>query len=229
MTENNPAGLRQNFLFAGLSEAQYADVLGAARLVSLEEEQHLFHQNDPARHFFLLQTGQIQLYRLSPQGEEKVIELIHPNQTFAEAVMFFKKNAYPVSAKAVIDSKVWLIDMAVFLQILHESTELCLFLLGIMSRRLHDAVQEIEQLSLHNATVRVIHLLLQSAPVGLPGCYRVEWQTPKQLLAARLSIRPETFSRILQQLSRRRLIAVSGKVVEVIDIEGLRQALKMPD
>jgi len=220
---------RQHYLFAMLDDAQWGRVLSAAQRMALAEDDHLFHFGDQARYFYLLRTGQIQLYRLSPGGEEKVIEIIQPGQTFAEAVMFFNIHSYPVSAKAVLNSELWRIDMAVFLGLLQESNALCLRLLGGMSRRLHGAIQDIDQLTLQNASMRVIQLLLQSAPDRTAGRYSLEWETPKQILASRLSVRPETFSRILQQLSRKGLIAVQGKTVEVLNVKGLQDELTLAD
>ncbi len=218
--------LREHFLFALLNDEQFARVQPFIKAVELNAEAHLFHCNDQARDFFLLRTGQIQLYRLSPTGEEKVIEIIQPGQTFAEAVMFLKSNAYPVSCKAVSESMLWRVDMEVFRSILQESNDLCLHLLGHMSRRLHGAIQDIEQLTLQNASMRVIHLLLKSAPDNSANCYQLEWETPKQILASRLSVRPETFSRILQQLSRKGLIRVQGKTIEVLNARRLQQELE---
>ena len=208
MSADSLALLRQHYLFAILDEAQFERVLAAIQDVSLQEDEHLFNFGDQARYFYLLKTGQIQLYRLSPSGEEKVIEIIQPGQTFAEAVMFLKTNVYPVNAKAVLNSELWQINMRVFLGMIQESNELCLRLLGGMSRRLHGAIQDIDQLTLQNASMRVIQLLLQSAPDNTTTQYSLEWETPKQILASRLSVRPETFSRILQQLSRKNLFNI---------------------
>jgi len=220
--------LRKHFLFASLADEQFQHLQPYIHQVVLSAEAHLFHFNDQAKDFFLLTYGQVQLYRLSANGEEKVFELIQPGQTFAEAVMFLNSNAYPLNCKAVSDSVLWRIDMTVFRGILQESTELCLYLLGHMSRRLHGAIQDIDQLSLQNASMRVIQLLLQSAPEEA-GLYQVEWETPKQILASRLSVRPETFSRILQQLNRKGLITVQGKIIVVRDAQLLRQALDSLD
>jgi len=217
--------LRKHYLFSILDDDQISRVLQGVQRLHLPEDQHLFHFGDQARYFYLLHTGQIQLYRLSPGGEEKVIEIIQPGQTFAEAVMFFKINIYPVSAKAVLNSELWRIDMQSFLKLLQASNELCLNMLGGMSRRLHGAIQDIDQLTLQNGTMRVIQLLLQSAPDSKTGSYSLEWETPKQVLASRLSVRPETFSRILQQLSRKGLISVQGKTVEVLDQTALQREL----
>lgn len=219
------APLRQHYLFSSLDDDQLNRVLTSVQALCLAEDEHLFHFGDQARYFYLLRTGQIQLYRLSPGGEEKVIEIIQPGQTFAEAVMFFKSGIYPVSAKAVLTSALWRIEMSVFLGLLQESNALCLRLLGGMSRRLHGAIQDIDQLTLQNASMRVIQLLLQSAPDPNANRYSLEWETPKQILASRLSVRPETFSRILQQLSRKGLITVQGKTVEVLNVKALQQEL----
>lgn len=49
-----------------------------------------------------------------------------------------------------------------------------------MSQRLHQLLQEIDHLSLHNATARVVRLLLQAAPEAGAKRYAVEWQTPSR-------------------------------------------------
>ena len=225
MPIETPEQLREHYLFAIMNDSQFDRVLSGIQSLSLAENDHLFHFGDRSRYFYLLKIGQIQLYRLSAGGEEKVIEIIQPGQSFAEAVMFFKFKSYPVSAKAVLDSELWRIDMTTFLSLLQESNELCLSLMGGMSRRLHSAIQDIEQLTLQNASMRVIQLLLQSAPNQIVNHYSLDWETPKQILASRLSVRPETFSRILQRLSRKGLISVQGKTIEVLDLQALQLEL----
>jgi CRP-like cAMP-binding protein len=219
--------LRNHYLFAILDENQFEQILSGVHEFELTENEHLFHFGDPARYFYLLSSGQIQLYRLSPMGEEKVIEIIQPGQSFAEAVMFFKIHSYPVSAKAVLPSRIWRIEMKRFLGLLQESNELCLRMLGGMSKRLHGAIQDIEQLTLQNASMRVIQLLLQAAPDGPGNQYSLDLETPKQVLASRLSVRPETFSRILQQLSRKELISVQGKTIHILDFKSLQRELSL--
>ena len=225
MPNRTDDSIREHYLFAILDNSQFRRLQAGIQSLSLAEGEHLFHFGHRARYFYVLRTGQIQLYRLSPGGEEKVIELIQHGQSFAEAVMFFKSNAYPVSAKAVLDCDLWRIEMSAFLSLLQESNELCLSLLGGMSRRLHGAIQDIDQLALQNASMRVIQLLLQSAPDHGANHYSLDLETPKQVLASRLSVRPETFSRILQQLSRKGLIAVQGKTIEVMDLQALQREL----
>ncbi len=231
MTDEMEESLRTHYLFSALEEAEFERLCAGVQVVNLDENEHLFHFGQEARYFYLLESGQIMLYRLSAMGDEKVIEIIHAGQTFAEAVMFFEINVYPVSAKAVLNSRLYQIDMAVFRHILQMSTALCLRMLGNMSKRLHMAIQDIDQLTLQNANMRVIELLLQSMPNPATNRYKIKWETPKQIIASRLSLRPETFSRVLAQLSKKGIISVQRNTIEIIDANALRLeiAITKPD
>lgn len=76
--------LRTHYLFADLSDAQYAGLLPNIRIREFPAGQVLFHQNDEAASFFLLHRGTVKLYRVSNEGHEKIMRLIQPGQTFAE-------------------------------------------------------------------------------------------------------------------------------------------------
>jgi len=229
MKKSVPDWLYQHLLFAELGEPQSSQVIAAALPIRLEAGEELFSHGQRASRFFILETGTIQLYRLSAAGEEKVIELIQPRQSFAEAVMFMEGNLYPVSARAIVPCELWGFDMKVFRAVLQTSPAVCFRLLGRMSQRLHQLLQEIDELTLQNATMRVAQYLLRSAPDPHCTSYSVQWETPKQVLASRLSVRPETFSRILQQLVQAGLIQVHGKVVEVLDTAHLRNWVEQGD
>ncbi|WP_031434179.1 Crp/Fnr family transcriptional regulator [Methylomarinum vadi] len=218
--------LRKHYLFSILDDKQFNQILSGIQAIELNENNQLFYFEERARYFYFLASGQIQLYRTSPNGEEKVIEIIQAGQTFAEAVMFFSSNRYPVSAKAVLNSQLLQIEMKQFSGLLRESNELCIRLLGGLSKRLHSAIEEIDRLTLHNASVRVIQFLLQNAPDFLKdNQYSFYLDTPKLLLASRLSVKPETLSRILKQLSNKNLISVQRRTIFVLDYRNLQLEL----
>ncbi len=214
--------LRQNILFSGLDKEQFTRVISGSKAIQLKEGEVLFRQKQAADYFYLLETGEIKLYRLSSDGAEKVIELIRAGQTFAEAVMFMHGNFYPVNAQALTGCQLIRIEMAMFRNLLEHSPQTSLKILGHMSQRLHGLVQEIDFVTLQNAKMRVIQFLLQELPTDAVSPCRLQWDTPKTVLASRLSVRPETFSRILQQLTQEQLIKVDRKSIEILDIERLK-------
>ncbi len=213
--------LRRCFLFARLDDALLERIAKRAVRVRLAEGESLFEQGDPATRFYLVHSGQIKLYRLSPQGNEKVIEIVTPGSTFAEALMFLDRPKYPVGAQALQPAELISIDAVDFASMLRGSVETCFLLMGDMSQRLRGLLREIDELSLHSATCRVAAYLTQNAP---PDSDVFDLPYAKQVLASRLSVKPETFSRIIKSLSDSGAIAISGSRIEIRDRATLNAA-----
>lgn len=220
------AELHQIPLFSALDEEQLESVLASSRTISLPAKTVLFERGTPATHFYLLKSGQVKLYCLSEEGDEKVIEIIHPSQTFAEAIMFMPKHRYPVSAETIKASELYSFDMKQFREILENSKETCFRLLGTMGRQLHSKINDINNLTLHNATYRLVVYLLEQLPQDAMALSSIHLGATKIVIASRLSIQPETFSRILLRMSKQGLIEVHGNDITLLDVEGLRALLK---
>lgn len=218
------ASLRQHHLLSGLSDEQLDTIRKTLRQINLADGEHLFEQGDVADRFYQVVSGQIKLYRVSLEGNERVIEVMQPGKTFAEAVIFMEKRAYPLNAQALGDTELLAFDSKVFLKILEDSPAACFRLLADMSQRLHMRLNEIDYLTLQNASFRLVHYLLQQIPACSQDDIEVEihLNTSKSIIASRLSIQPETFSRILKNLSTRELITVKGKSIMLNDVPALR-------
>lgn len=217
--------LRRVYLFDSLTDGQFERVMRTSTLVRLAPKQALFAFSQPAERFYLLKSGQLKLFRLSADGDEKVVEIVQPGKTFAEAVMFMERHVYPVNAQAIEVSEVYSFDMAVFLELLQDSRQACFRLMASMSQRLHGLVEEITNLALQNATYRLVNYLLQQLPDGAVEAPDIHLETPKSVIAARISVQPETLSRTLARLSARGLLEVHGSHITIRDINGLRSLL----
>lgn len=200
-----------------LSGQEQQAVAEHAKILPLERDQLLFSEGDPARAFFICRSGQIKLYRLAPNGAEKIVAMIDPGSSFAEAAVFMQQASYPVHAQAVRASTVVRIDANHLLGLLRESPDGCIHLLGLISTRLRNRVADIEALSLQNGQLRVMSYLLrlhrQSEPIELPAS--------KKSVANLLAITPETFSRVLTQLQDTSVISVDRRRIHVLDPERL--------
>jgi CRP-like cAMP-binding protein len=206
--------LGKGMLFRSLTPEQLQRVARRAVRVKVNEGEPLFEQQDPADRFYLLVTGQMKLYRLSAEGDEKVIEVIRPGATFAEALMFLEKPAYPVGAQALRPSELISIDARDFVSMLRESVDTCLLLAADLSQRLHGLLREINDLSLNTGTCRVAAYFMQHAPAEAEA---FELPLPKQVLASRLSIKPETLSRIFRSLTNADLVEIRGNHITILD------------
>jgi CRP-like cAMP-binding protein len=206
--------------FADLAPELLASAKAGCRVVALAPGAPLFAMGDRAERFWLVRRGRIKLFRIAPNGAEKVVEVVGPGQTFAEAVMFMTVRDYPVSAEALTDSEVLGFDAERFLTLLHGSPDTCLRLLGALSMRLRRRMDEIEALSVQNATLRVVTWLLQNLP--REGAAVVHLEVPKKVLASQLSLQPETLSRVLHSLGEQQVIEVDGAALRVLDPARLR-------
>jgi CRP-like cAMP-binding protein len=218
--------LRTGVLLSGLSTEQLERVARHASRARLDEGQMLFSQGDPAERFYLVLKGQMRLFRLSPEGAEKVIEIVSPGQTFAEALMFLKAPRYPVCAAALSPAEIIAMDARDFAAMLHESVDTCFVLLAALSMRLRGLIGEIDNLTLHTATSRVARYLL----LKLPADHRaVDLDVRKGVLASRLSVKPETFSRVIKNLSDQGVIQVHGSHVTILDQDALEEIAELGD
>jgi CRP-like cAMP-binding protein len=212
--------LRSAVLLSRLSPEQLERVARHALRMRLDEGQWLFSQGDPAERFYLLRSGQIKLFRLSSEGGEKVIEIVSPGETFAEALMFLSAPRYPVCAAALEPTELIAVDAGDFAAMLRGSVETCFLLLGGLSQRLRGLIGEIDNLTLHTATSRLARYLLMKLPANRRA---LELDVRKGVLASRLSIKPETFSRAVKQLADQGVIEVHGSHFTVLDRKALAE------
>lgn len=215
--------LRRLPLLSELDDAQLARMRDTRQSVRLAAGETLFHMGDVSKHFYFVDQGAVKLFRVSPNGQEKILEIIRTGQMFAEAVMFFAKPLFPVNAEALEATTLTAFDSARFMRVLHDSPETSIRLLGTLSMRLHHRVNEIDALSLQNSTLRVVNFLLNRLSENDVHSPTVELEAAKKVIAARLSIQPETFSRVLHTLADAGAIEVDGRKVVVKDIAVLRE------
>ncbi len=218
--------MRSNHLFMDIDRAGFSsDLCREPLLMNCESGETLFSQQQPATEFFLLVEGMIQISLLSFEGTEKVVDIINPGNTFAEVIIFNGMAGYPVNAKALSHATVFRINAKKYLQVLNNSPEACLKVIGRLSARLHWLMNEMERLSLHNASYRLISYLLEDIPNGSIERTEVKLGAPKRIIASRISITPETFSRTLKNLSKDKLIEVHDEHIVVNDPAKLREML----
>lgn len=214
-----PEDLAHHPVLAELTQPQQQEVLLRADVIRLKRQQPLFRMDEPAGHFFLCRSGQLKLYRITANGNEKIIGLVNPGSSFAEAAAFMQRRTYPVNCTALRQSELVRFNTHHLIGLLREAPESCIRLLGVISSRLSNRVADIEALSLQNSQLRVINYLLRLYHEAGGGV--IELPTSKKYVAGLLAVQPETLSRVLTRLQQEAIIAMTRKRVEVLDPERL--------
>ena len=212
--------LSQFYMFSELQPAQIEPLANGTRMIDAPRGGILFNRGDRAYGFYLLLEGQIKLGVISPQGDEKVIGLIQPGESFGEAVLFLERT-FPIYAQATLDSKVLLITRDAIFDILDNDVTVVRRMLAGISARNRQLVNDIESISLQNSTQRLIGYLLQIS-TDSPNPERVQLPANKLTIASMLNITPETLSRVMFRLQNAGLIEVNGKEIVITNVAGLR-------
>jgi len=213
--------LRQHHLFAGLDDSQLERLMQTTHVLQLDDDQLLFACRQEARYFYMVRSGSIRLFLSAPDGAEKVVHLVTKGETFAEAITFMDGQRYPLNASALGKTEVIAFSNTTFREILRESTDTCFRLMADMSTWLKKQLHDIDALTLQNATLRFTNFLLHQIPHGELHDVRIELAAPKHVIASRLSIKPESFSRILRNMQKGGLINVDGSSIHIPDVEAL--------
>jgi CRP/FNR family transcriptional regulator, dissimilatory nitrate respiration regulator len=214
--------VRQHYLFAGLAEEGFEALAAHMFEQQLGKGEVLFHRGDNADHFYFLESGQIELSLISAGGQKKVIEVVGHHRTFAEAVMFMREGNFPVTAEALTDSVLVRVENDAYRNVLNASPDACFRLLSDVCRHLHARVREIENLTIQNARSRLCSYLLDHVTDARGDEATVRLDLPRQVIASRLSVTPETLSRLLRQLVDEGILTVEDRIIFVRSLERLR-------
>lgn len=217
--------LLQLDLFRVLDEASFQQMLATASIKTVKKGTFLFRKGDAVHALFFVVEGSLKLLLRSPNGGEKILKIIQPNHLFAEATLVSKTPIYPIDAVAIEPTKVIALSHETCLQLMESHFSFSLEFMRYLSQRIHFLVSEIEQLSVRSATYRLGYFLLDCLAHEEADQQTIALPAPKNLLASQLSIQPESFSRILKQLSKEQLIQVTGTDITIFNKQRLKNYL----
>ena len=215
-----PRFLRRQPLFTDIDDAALERLASACQLRRLERGEMVFHVGDPCEAFFITVVGQVKLFVIAPNGNEKVIELIGPGGSFAEALMFLGKPCL-VNAQTLADTTLLLVPREAVTHELEADPKFAMRLLAGLSRRLHGLVGDVQAYALQSGIQRVIGYLLRDQAPEDEAAVTVSLPVSKATLASRLSLTPEYFSRVLRELEEAELIHVDKRDIHILDPQRL--------
>ncbi len=212
--------LRQTPLFTAWPEDVLVPLLTQSLPLTLNSGEVLFTEGAPAKYFYFLATGRIDLIAAAATGQEKIVEIIQPDDLFAEAVAFLGGH-YPVTAQADGPTAVLAIPLDPFVESLEQRPKLMRQMLARLSMRLHFLVKELRHLSVESAEQRLVSYLLELCPLA-DGFAVITLPAKKSAIAARLGLTPETLSRVLTRMRKAELIEMEQRTIRIPDLRALR-------
>lgn len=203
-------------LFADLSEEELRAVAARTATRHIAAGEQLFAEGDICQGFFVIQSGEVKIYKTAASGREQALTIERAGDTIAELPVF-DGGPYPASAVAINDATLLFVSKRDFRALVLEHPDVGLKVLRTVGSRLRRLVGLIEELSFTTVRGRLAMLLVRLArtegrELTLPS---------NQELAAQIGTVRELISRNLGRLQAEGLIRVDGKRVIVPDVEAL--------
>ena len=199
-------------LFTGLPPEDLATIATFTLTHALAKDDYLFHEGELSRGFYLVQSGAINVHRVSAAGKEQVIHVFRAGESFAEAALA-SPTGYPADARAVEPSTVLIIPKAPILDLIGRRPDLAVRMLGSMSVHLRVLVGMLDDLTLKDVETRLLNWLVKHHRHAVDGV--IQLPGTKRVLAAELGTSSETLSRTLARLRDEKLITVAAKTITV--------------
>lgn len=207
-------------LFAKTPLFSLCDDATRARLTRTAAPEHapkgrtLFLTGDDARAYYLICSGWVKLYRETLDGDEAIIDILPAGHLFGESALF-ENDCHACSAAVIEDATILRLPLADLRQELAGNNALALAMLKAMNRYRHDQSMELEHRTLQNAPQRIGCFLLRLVNQRASGPILLHLPYDKTLLASRLGMQPETFSRALTKLRDETGIEIKGSAIRI--------------
>lgn len=215
--------LRRHAMFRTMRPDDVDHLIQQSRHLQLGHHQLLYRQDMPAHHFFFVLSGRLRLYRLDSSGIDRTLDSIAPGDCFAEVMIYAEPARYACYAEALKSSEVLMIPIRAYRDMLARNPEYAQAALNHYAQRAVTRFHELEIMTVQNARDRLIRYLIDLLPNGEEQGGEVELPLPKCLVASRLAMQPETFSRILADLKASGLVRVNRSRLFISDPQRLTE------
>ena len=217
--------LRRCPLFAGLKEEDLKRIRAIASLKKVEKKEILFSDGEEARGFYVILSGKVKLYKVSPEGKEQILHIVSAPDAFAEAALFLE-GSYPAFAEALTDCQLLFFPKRDFIRLIEKNPQLSINMIVTLSHYLKRFTSLIEELSLKEVSSRVakylIDLQMKSTKEG-KSPKEVELDLSKTQLALKLGTVSETLSRTLAKMKAKGIIDVKRSRILILNREALEE------
>jgi CRP-like cAMP-binding protein len=213
--------LLKSQLFGGLPEEQIEDIEKISVNKYFNKGEIIFYDGDEGVGFYLVVEGSVNVYKLSAEGKEQILHIVKEGETIG-AVPVFSGKSFPANARAISKSHLLFFHRERFIHLITNKPALTMNILALLSMRLREFTIQVENLSLKEIPSRLAaYLLYLSQEQG--GKDLIKLNIAKAQLANLLGTGPESLSRALGNMKRRKLVQEEGTGIRLLNRSSLEE------
>ncbi len=224
--------LSAHYYFHTVDIKEIEEIASFTHLTSFKEGESIFMEGDPSKSFFIVQEGQVQVYKMSPKGRQVILRLFNPGESFAEIPFWQGAPFYPANAVCLEDTILLMIEGKRFKQFVTNRPKVLMAMLSGFSEHLRELSDRIEDLALRNVDSKLAKYLLSYQESFLEegrGSKDIEIQVQKKILASILGTIPETLSRSFKKLAEQGIISIEKRSVKILNPKALENRAELED
>ena len=190
------------------------------RTQNLTKGSIVFMHEDDATSFYFIKSGWVKLFRETLDGDEAILDVVPPGSIFGETACI-ENGAYSSGAEVIEDCQLISYPLSVIKKEIAENNAFTNSFLRHMSEKNLAKDKEIELRSVQNAPQRIGCFILRLCKQRAQNSVTLHLLWEKSLIAARLGMTPETFSRSLAKLQNDVGLRIKGPTIEIKDVGAL--------
>ena len=204
--------------FRGITSEEITYVTNNSVLRTFTANELIFLEGEPAQGLWIVESGRVKIYKLSPDGNEHILHLRGPGKTFND-IGALDGGANPANAAALsAEVQVWLVPTDIITHVLTHNPQVALNVIRLLAKRVRSLVGQIEDLALYSVIVRLARFLIKQVDdpsLSGPGVTRTA-------IAAHLNTTPQTISVALRELEAAGAIEFDRHQITIVDETQLR-------
>lgn len=208
-------------LFGGLARDQHEALSGIAVDQVFKRGRTIFSEDEEATGFYVVISGRVKIFKLSPDGKEQILHIVGPGESFGEVAVFAGQR-FPAHSETIEESRIFFFPRSDFIDLIKRNPLLAMNMLAVLSQRLRRLTTLIDSLSLKEVPGRLAAYLLYLSGQKSAG-NDLSLDITKGQLAGLLGTIPETLSRILAKMVKQGLIQTDGRRITIIDRHWLEE------
>lgn len=212
-------------LFADLDEESLRELSAVARKRVFRQGEVIFHRDDPGQVLYIVKEGKVKIALTSPDGQEVSLTVFGAGECFGELSIL---DGEPRSADAVALERVELyaLQRQDFVNVVMSHPKIAVQVMKVISQRLRQADQQIEDLLFLDVYGRVAKKLLELSEVhGVPTAQgvRIELRLTQQELASMVGASRESVNKVMGYFTDKRYIMTDKHKITLMKLADLRK------
>lgn len=208
--------LANTSLFRMLDDRQLEEITAATQPIRASTNTSVISQGDAPKGVFVVVYGQVKIGFDRKDGSEKTLCILDQNKCFGLGEMLLDR-AHIAFVKTTVDSMLLHVARESVMAVAKNNFTFAQELMICVGRQLYTLTRDIESYSMQTAKQRLASYLLRQSQYQADEC--IDLIASKTLIASRLSLTPETLSRLLHDFSAEGLVTVAGRRIKILDYE----------